>query len=97
MGREGDQHHRDAVPRRRRPVQRPEGQGLGAKGVPAELEAKAGDHKVQTTSLVTTYEELEDALANGYPVAVCSDQGFTITRDAGRLLLAAAEAGRIAC
>jgi hypothetical protein len=54
----------------------------GASGVPAELEAQAGTHKVQTTSLVTTYSELEDALANGYPVAVCSNQGFTLERDA---------------
>jgi hypothetical protein len=30
---------------------------------------------------VTTYEELEDALANGYPVTVCSGQGFTMARD----------------
>lgn len=53
----------------------------GAKGVPAKLKTAAAEHKVRTVSLVTTYEELEDALANGYPVAVCSDQGFTMTRD----------------
>jgi hypothetical protein len=54
----------------------------GATGVPAELMAKAPLHKVRTTSLVTTYSELEDALANGYPVTVCSNQGFTLDRDA---------------
>ena len=32
--------------------------------------------------MITTYGELEDALANGYPVTVCSDQGFTLERDA---------------
>lgn len=53
----------------------------GSGGVPAEIKAKAGDHKVRTTALVSTYEELEDALANGYPVPVCSNQGFTLTRD----------------
>jgi hypothetical protein len=53
----------------------------GAQGVPADVKAKAGDHKVKTTALVSTYEELEDALANGYPVPVCSNQGFTLTRD----------------
>jgi hypothetical protein len=53
----------------------------GARGVPAELAAKASQHKVQTTSLVSTYEELEDALANGYPVTVCSNQGFSLQRD----------------
>lgn len=54
----------------------------GANGVPRELEAKAAAHKVHTASLVATYAELEDALANGYPVAVCSDQGFSMERDA---------------
>ena len=53
----------------------------GASGVPADIKAKAGDHKVKTATLVSTYEELEDALANGYPVPVCSNQGFTMTRD----------------
>ena len=49
--------------------------------MPADLEAKAKDHKVLTTSLVSTFAELQDALANGYPVTVCSNQGFTMTRD----------------
>ena len=53
----------------------------GAKGVPSSIKAKAGQHKVKTTSLVSTYEELEDALANGYPVPVCSNQGFSLQRD----------------
>jgi hypothetical protein len=53
----------------------------GARSIPAELKAKVGEHKVKTVSLVTTFEELEDALANGYPVPVCSNQGFTMTRD----------------
>ena len=54
----------------------------GARGVPAEIKARAVDHKVKTVALVSTYEELEDALANGYPVPVCSNQGFTLERDA---------------
>jgi hypothetical protein len=53
----------------------------GAYGVPADLEAQAAAHKVETTSLVATFSELEDALANGYPVTVCSSQGFTLERD----------------
>lgn len=53
----------------------------GARGVPADVAAQAGQHKVVTVSLVSTYEELEDALANGYPVPVCSNQGFTLRRD----------------
>jgi hypothetical protein len=53
----------------------------GASGVPADLQAKASAHKVVTTSLVSTYAELEDALANGYPTTVCSNQGFSLQRD----------------
>jgi hypothetical protein len=53
----------------------------GAKGVPADVESKAKDHKVLTTSLVASWSDLEDALANGYPVTVCSNQGFTMERD----------------
>lgn len=53
----------------------------GAKGIPPAVKAQAAKHKVLTTSLVSTYEELEDALANGYPVPVCSNQGFSLTRD----------------
>ena len=40
--------------------------------------AAAAAHKVQTTSLISTYEELQDALSNGYPVTVCSNQGFAL-------------------
>jgi hypothetical protein len=54
----------------------------GARGVPAAIKAKAGQHKVKTTSLVASTDDLDDALANGYPVPVCSNQGFTLTRDA---------------
>jgi len=53
----------------------------GARGVPDTIKSQAGQHKVTTVSLIQTYEELEDALANGYPVTVCSNQGFTLQRD----------------
>ena len=69
----------------------------GRSGVPDDIKAKAGDHKVKTATLVQTYEELEDALANGYPVPVCSNQGFTLTRDADGLLPAAGASGATAC
>lgn len=50
-------------------------------GVPDDLEPTMREHPIQTASLVTTYEEVRDAIANGYPVVVCSNQGFTTTRD----------------
>ncbi len=57
-------------------------QKWGGKGVPHDLSVHAAAHKVKTVSLVKTYDELADALANGYPVSVCSNQGFTLERDA---------------
>jgi hypothetical protein len=53
----------------------------GSRGVPADIKSEAREHKVKTTSLITTYDELEDAIANGYPVTVCPNWGFTMTRD----------------
>ncbi len=53
----------------------------GYRGLPRELEPTADEHPVTTTSLVDAYEEARDAIANGYPVPVCSDQGFDDRRD----------------
>lgn len=53
----------------------------GRTGVPADLVEVAREHPVKTISLVKTYEEVRAALANGYPVNVCSSQGFTNKRD----------------
>lgn len=53
----------------------------GRTGTPADIKQKCGDHKIKTTSLVSTWDELVAAISNGYPVIVCSDQGFTMTRD----------------
>lgn len=54
----------------------------GYKGVPADIKAKAKDHKVGAFALVSTYAELEDAISNAFPVPICSNQGFTMVRDA---------------
>jgi hypothetical protein len=53
----------------------------GRRGLPDELESAARQHPVRTVSLVRTFAEARAALANGYPVTVCSNQGFTMTRD----------------
>ena len=55
--------------------------GMPRAGLPDLLEPAAREHCVQTTSLVQNYEEARDAIFNGYPVAVCSGQGFTKKRD----------------
>jgi hypothetical protein len=54
----------------------------GRSGVPEEIKAKAKDHRLGAATLVTTLDELDAALRNGYPCIVCSNQGFTMTRDA---------------
>lgn len=55
--------------------------GAPGRGVPDALEPTAREHLVRTVSLVTTWEELCDAIASGYPVTVASNQGFTKVRD----------------
>ena len=58
----------------------------GRDGVPDELEKSAAEHKVESVALVTTFDDAAKSIQNGYPVAVCSMQGFTMTlRDGGYL------------
>lgn len=53
----------------------------GAKGLPDNLEPAAKEHLFKTTTLVTSFEQMAAAIQNGYPVVICSNQGFTMTRD----------------
>jgi len=58
----------------------------GRDGVPDRLEKYAAEHKVSTVALVKTFEDAAKAIQNGYPVAVCSMRGFSMTlRDGGYL------------
>lgn len=58
----------------------------GRDGVPDRLEKYAAQHKVSSVALVKTFEDAARAIQNGYPVAVCSMQGFSMTlRDGGYL------------
>jgi hypothetical protein len=54
----------------------------GRGGVPQEIKDACAEHKLGSATLVTTLDEGDAALANGYPWIVCSNQGFTMTRDA---------------
>jgi len=54
----------------------------GYSGPPKELIPIGQKHLVQTYSLISTYEEARDSIANGFPITVCSNQGFSATRDA---------------
>jgi hypothetical protein len=54
----------------------------GRVGAPADVKAKAAPFKLGSGALVSTWNELVAALMNGYPVTICSNQGFTLQRDA---------------
>jgi hypothetical protein len=55
---------------------------FGRRGVPDALEPAAREHPVKGVALVTTWADVKRAVQQGYPVAVCSDQGFRMERDA---------------
>ncbi len=53
----------------------------GAKGLPDQFEPEAQMHLLQTTSLTTSFEMAAEAIQRKYPVAVCSNRGFSMVRD----------------
>ncbi|MCK9570356.1 twin-arginine translocation signal domain-containing protein [Candidatus Pacearchaeota archaeon] len=53
---------------------------LGYKGVPTELEPLCKLHPVGWCALVQNWEEARDCVYNGYPVILCSNQGFNTKR-----------------
>ncbi len=60
-------------------------------GPPKSLAPLLERHKVKNISLVTTWEEVRDAIANGFPVTIASNRGFKTTRDKDGFLLPAGE------
>lgn len=54
----------------------------GRSGVPKDLETAAKQFPVKGGALVRTWGDVDRSIRQGYPVAVCSNQGFTMTRDA---------------
>jgi hypothetical protein len=53
----------------------------GAKGLPDNLEPIAKTHTCKVVSMVKSFKEAAAAIQNLQPVPVCSDQGFSMTRD----------------
>jgi hypothetical protein len=53
----------------------------GRRGVPDDLELVAKEHPVRSVANIRSWEECRAAIRNGYPVLVCSSQGFTMDRD----------------
>jgi len=55
--------------------------GMPRAGVPVGLIPFAKEHPIKTVSQVYTYEECRDLISNGYPISICSNQGFSNKRD----------------
>ena len=53
----------------------------GERGIPDQLEPTARQFLVRGVALVKSSADVKRAIQQGYPVAVCSDQGFTMSRD----------------
>jgi hypothetical protein len=56
-------------------------QRWGRTGAPADLKLQAASFRLGSAALVSTWDELDGALASGYPVTICTDQRFCLTRD----------------
>jgi hypothetical protein len=56
--------------------------GNGGQGDDGKFDAFVKAHRVEHVAAVGTFAEAAAAIESGYPVAVCSSQGFTNTRDA---------------
>jgi thiol-disulfide isomerase/thioredoxin len=57
------------------------GNGGRSDGINGKFDEEAAKHPIKKVALVRTLEELDVALKNGWPVTICSGQGFTSTRD----------------
>jgi hypothetical protein len=53
----------------------------GRTGAPAELKRKAAAFRLGSAASVSTWVELVGALSSGYPITICSNQGFAEVRD----------------
>lgn len=53
----------------------------GKGGVPKDVAAVAKEHPVKGCALVKSWADVKRSIQQGYPVAVCSDQGFAMERD----------------
>lgn len=53
----------------------------GRRGLPDDLEATARQYKVGMAAKLASAEECRVALTNMYPIVICSQKGFSMTRD----------------
>lgn len=71
--------------------------GNGGSGDAGKFDAEAKRHPVRNVALVKTFDEAAAAIASGYPVPVCSGQGFASTRDANGFARAAGSWAHCMC
>ena len=55
----------------------------GETGPPTMSSSRRAPYKLGSAALVSTWDDLVAAITNGYPVTICTNQGFTLTRDSG--------------
>src|SRR5574343_9946 len=55
--------------------------GCGGQSDNGQLDGIAKSHPIRNVALVNDFDEAAAAIRSGYPVAVCSMQGFTMNRD----------------
>jgi len=53
----------------------------GDTGPPPSVQNEAASFKLGAAALVSSWDDLVAAITNGYPVTICCDQGFDLTRD----------------
>jgi hypothetical protein len=69
----------------------------GRSGLPNELEQEAAKFKAGDCARVVNWSEAKKALASGYGIAVCSNQGFARQRDANGVCRAQGEWAHCMC
>ena len=70
---------------------------FGRTGVPDALEAAARNNPVKDITLVKTWADAKRSLANGYAIAICSGQGFSMQRDANGIARASGSWAHCMC
>lgn len=55
--------------------------GCGGRDDNGKLDNEAKKHPIKNVALVTTFEEAVAAIKSGYPISICSGQGFSNVRD----------------
>lgn len=69
----------------------------GRYGVPNDIEPEVKKHPVKETVMVTTTEEARKALFQGFGIAICSGQGFSMRRDSNGICRASGSWAHCMC